>query len=457
MALQRCQTEFEVSLYGGLVKYNDVLSKTRCRIFYKYGNRNGTYITDEFADKLIASLPYTPMKGIFEKGEFEGHGERNAEGKIYGIVPETTNFAWEKHLDRDGIEREYACCDVLVFSELYAEANAIVGKGQSMELFPKTLKWHKAILQGQRYIVFDDGCFFGLQVLGNDYEPCFEGAAFYSLRDSIEKAMFELEKLYEKENTMSLNFRLSDSQKHDALFNLLNPDYNEAGGWMCDYGICDVWDDYALCFKYADGTYERAYYTKNDEDDSLTITSMVRCYVMDLLEAEKNTVETLRALNGNNFELVSDELSNAHAIAEQNTEFSNRISELEGANSTLSIEKSEFEAQVSTLTAEKEALEGEKNTLNEKLSAAQTYCAQLENEKKEAVFAQYTELLGDDVLESYREKMADYSIEDLDMRLAYELKKSNMAVFTKAAPQYLPKDNLPKDGIEAILSKYPKN
>lgn len=59
MALQRCQTEFEVSLYGGLVKYNDVLSKTRCRIFYKYGNRNGTYITDEFADKLIASLPYT--------------------------------------------------------------------------------------------------------------------------------------------------------------------------------------------------------------------------------------------------------------------------------------------------------------------------------------------------------------------------------------------------------------
>ena len=75
----------------------------------------------------------------------------------------------------------------------------------------------------------------------------------------------------------------------------------------------------------------------------------------------------------------------------------------------------------------------------------------------DSVFAQHSELLRDAVLDSSREILADYSIEDLDMRLAYELKKSNMAAFTKAAPQYLPKDNLPKDGIEAILSKYPKN
>ena len=44
--------EFSVSVYGNLEKYNDVLSKSRCRIFYKYGNRNGCYITDEYAEKL---------------------------------------------------------------------------------------------------------------------------------------------------------------------------------------------------------------------------------------------------------------------------------------------------------------------------------------------------------------------------------------------------------------------
>ena len=49
-------TDFPVTIYGNLEPYNQVLSKGRCRIFYKYGNRNGTYITDEFADKLLAEM-----------------------------------------------------------------------------------------------------------------------------------------------------------------------------------------------------------------------------------------------------------------------------------------------------------------------------------------------------------------------------------------------------------------
>jgi hypothetical protein len=59
-------------------KYNDTISKARCRIFYKYGNRNRTYITDEVAEMLIASLPYAPVKGIYEEmdDDFTDHGEK---------------------------------------------------------------------------------------------------------------------------------------------------------------------------------------------------------------------------------------------------------------------------------------------------------------------------------------------------------------------------------------------
>ena len=32
--------EFPVTVYGNLEKYNETISKGRCRIFYKYGNRN---------------------------------------------------------------------------------------------------------------------------------------------------------------------------------------------------------------------------------------------------------------------------------------------------------------------------------------------------------------------------------------------------------------------------------
>ena len=50
--------EFPVTMYGNLEKYNEVLSKARCRIFYRYENRNGTYISDEFAvgDGLTADF-----------------------------------------------------------------------------------------------------------------------------------------------------------------------------------------------------------------------------------------------------------------------------------------------------------------------------------------------------------------------------------------------------------------
>jgi hypothetical protein len=47
-------------------------------------------------------------------------------------------------------------------------------------------------------------------------------------------------------------------------------------------------------------------------------------------------------------------------------------------------------------------------------------------------------------------------VEELDMRLAYELKKSNSSVFTKSSEEgFVPKDT-PADGLTAILSKYKK-
>ena len=43
---------FSVSI-DNIEKFTDVLSKGRCRIFYKYENRNGSFITDDFADSLL--------------------------------------------------------------------------------------------------------------------------------------------------------------------------------------------------------------------------------------------------------------------------------------------------------------------------------------------------------------------------------------------------------------------
>ena len=77
--------EFPVTVYGNLEKYNETISKGRCRIFYKYGNRNGTYITDEFAEKLLSTISYAPVKGIYEseEGDYTDHGAARSQGRIY--------------------------------------------------------------------------------------------------------------------------------------------------------------------------------------------------------------------------------------------------------------------------------------------------------------------------------------------------------------------------------------
>lgn len=446
--------EFPVSVYGKLEKYNDVLSKGRCRIFYKYGNRNGTYITDEFSEKLLSTIAYAPVKGIYEYDDFTDHGARRSEGRIYGIVPENPHLQWEEHEDEDGVARTYACVDVLIFTALYKEASDIIGKAQSMELYEPSLQYHREIIHGQQYIVFDEGCFLGLQVLGKDVEPCFEGAAFFQLQENIEevvKKIQEIEMTYSKggqKEMPQMNFKLSDSQKFDALWSLLNPNYTEEGNWTIDYAICDVYDEYALAYSYENAQYERVYYTKNDETDSVTLGEKVRVYVVDVTEKEKTTLDTLRDLNGGTYELVNENLEHAQENAEKISGFELKVTELENNIATLNTEKSavqssyELEHQkVESLTAENEGLK--------------QYKLSIEAEQKNAVFTEYKDKLSEEILDTYREKAAEYSVADLDKELAYELKKTNFSFYEKKDNGYLRKD-VQKNGIDEILARYVK-
>lgn len=452
--------EFPITVYGNLEKYNDVISKARCRIFYKKDNRNGIYITDEFAEKLISTIPYTPVKGIYDNfnEDYTDHGKERYLGRIYGIVPENPNFAWEEHEDEDGKVREYACVDVLLFTALYEEAGDIVGKAQSMELYEPSIKGNWKIVEGKKVFVFEDACFLGLQVLGTEVEPCFEGAAFFSLYTSlkdmvekIEQYTLNFQKKTEggKEEMPSINFKLSDNQKHDALWTLLNPNFNEEGGWEVVYAICDIYDDYAVTYNYENGSYERVYYKKDDSSDSLELGERKKCYIVDVTEEEKNALATIQALNGGNYVKADETFSKVEDLEGKISDFEQKIEEKDTAISTLTTERDDaqhnYENAENTITA-----------LNSELETLKSYKLQIETKEKEEVLSKYSEQLNDEILTSYREKIADYTASDLDKDLAYELVKSNPAIFTKnPQPQYILKDE-PKGGIEEILAKYRK-
>lgn len=451
--------EFPICVYGQMEQYNDVLSKARCRIFYKYENRNGTYITDAFAEKLINSLPYVPVKGIYDGEDYTDHGYDRDEGRIYGIVPEQTNFAWELHLDEDGIEREYACCDVLIFTALYKEANEIVGKAQSMELYEPSMKYHMAMVKGQKYVVFDDGCFLGLQALGDSVEPCFEGASFYTLQKNIEDTIQKI-KEYSAiggQSEVNIKFKLSDSQKFDAIWALLNPNCNEEGEWVIDYAVCDVFDEYALVYKYETGQYERVYYTKDDEANMVELGDHVNVYIVDVTESEKETLDTLRKLNGDTYELVSENLANAEENANNCIELGTKNEELNATIATLNTEISENQQKLAeTETAYQEA-KTNVDALTTEVEDLRNYKKTIETQQKEAVIAEYVDKLSNDVIEAYKAKIDEYTLLDLDKDLAYECKKSNSSIFNTSqnTPQVFFRDEH-VGGIEEVLSRYKK-
>lgn len=243
------------------------------------------------------------------------------------------------------------------------------------------------------------------------------------------------------------NFRLSDNQKAEAIWSLLNPDYTEEGGWVIDCVIYEVYEDYALVFNYATGEHERVYYVKN-EDDTISLGERVKCFIVDVNETEKNTLDTLRRLNGETYELVSETLINAEANEQKCAELDSKIEE---ANSNLSTLQLEADEKNNELASAKETL----NSLEVEVNELRSYKKNVETQAKKHVIEEYVGKLSTETLDTYSAKLDEYSIVDLDKELAYELKQTNISAFATTEPDFIPKD-FEVGGIEEILAHYKK-
>lgn len=446
---------FEVSIYGGLEKFTDTISKARVRIFYRGLNRNGSFITDEFAEKLISTLPYSPVKGIYNEYEsdYEDHGKERTEGRAYGVVmgKDDMEFAWEEHEDEDGVTREYACANVLLWTALYEESKDIVGKGQSMELYEPSICGEVFNYEGKKVFKFTDACFLGLQVLGEEVEPCFEGSAFFSLYKSLKDITEELEKfnlqLKEKGGNNPMPkaiFKLSDRQKEYKIFQALNTKTDEDGYIIYEYCVTDVYDDYFICFNYNDDHYERINYTF-DADDNIELGERQVCFVEYVSENELAALDALRTLNGGNFEQVNENFVHIDTFNEKES----KIEELDNTIATLTTENENFQATIETKNTEIQ-------TLNEQIESLNKFKLEKEKEEKEAIIGNYTELLGEEVINTFSLKIDEYTAEALEKDLAFELVKSNPAIFTQTPPVVVPIEQPITGSLDHILSKYVK-
>ena len=176
---------------------NPLMSSCEIKVLYIGENRNRSYISKEVATQMAKTLRGAPIVGYYKesKEDFSDHGEQiifddegihfNVLTKPYGFVAPDAKVWFQKFNDSDDfgntIEREYLMTTGYLWVGQFEEANQILktGKPQSMELDENSLDghWSTNIKNNIEFFIINDAVFTKLCILGDDVQPCFEGAS----------------------------------------------------------------------------------------------------------------------------------------------------------------------------------------------------------------------------------------------------------------------------------------
>lgn len=414
-------TNFVATVYGNLVPLNNsALSKARLKIFYKGMNRNGSYINEEIAEKLISTLPGTPVVGYYDsdKDDFLGHVSPES-NRAYGFVPEEMNFKWEMFLDPDGVYRTYACTDIILWTGRYPIASKIVGKSHSMELNPDTVEGEWVEHDDEYYFEFTNAEFFGLCVLGEEYEPCFEGSSFYEL--------------HQQENNASIS---KDLKEMFSLYKstIDSAEENPTGG--------QEMEDEKL---------------KPQDLDNDSVEEEVKDQEEEVKEEENKPSETEEVKDESSEEGEEEETDEEEKEEEQEEpEQEEENEEEEESEETDEPEEEEEKEEVdfNSALAEKDKTIA---TLEAELKELREYKKAKVNEEKEEVLNTYSNKLTEEEIADFRNKIEDYnSAVELKKDIAVCLldKQSNEEKIEESNYALINSRKNTFTGIEAIVAKY---
>ena len=200
---------------------NPLMSSCEIKVLYLGENRNHSYITKDVANEMAKSLRGAPIVGYYkeDKEDFADHGEQviiDGDGvkfkkltRPYGFVSPDAKVWFQKFEDTDDfgnkIEREYLMTTGYLWTGQYSECQSVIedGKGQSMELDEQSLdgRWETNTKNGMEFFIINDATFSKLCILGDDVEPCFEGASvtkpevsasFSKVDDTFKKTLYAM-------------------------------------------------------------------------------------------------------------------------------------------------------------------------------------------------------------------------------------------------------------------------
>ena len=215
---------------------NPLMSKCDIKVFYLGTNRNHSFISKQVAVEIGKNLRGAPIVGYYRdsKEDFTDHGEKviiddegvkfECQTVPYGFVSPDAKVWFQDFQDSDGmgntVVRKYLMTTGYLWTDQFPESSLPVNEGrpQSMEFKPETLKgnWQKNYENGLDFFIINDAIIQKICILGDDVEPCFEGASVTA-------------------PDVSLKFTLDDNFRH-TLFSMMQDLKNalDGGGQQMD-------------------------------------------------------------------------------------------------------------------------------------------------------------------------------------------------------------------------------
>jgi len=454
---------------GGLHPTSDPeLYEGKVRVFYKYSNRNGSYITDEFAQKLAESAYNKPVIGYYDisSQDFLGH-EGPERAKAYGfVIP--GSLEWTDHLDEDGVTRSYATYDVLIWAKYWEEARTIFTKTQSMEIDPETVQGEWRMIGNGPFeeYVYTSGVMAGLCILGDMKTPCFEGAAFFSVNDDSYKEFTKAIKNYFSnggKDAMNVKVAGLEHEHFEAIWNALNPNFNEEGAYSINLIPCEITEEHIFALNCEKAGVVNKYSYSFNEEGKLVIAEEfeVENYKVQVenykeqvaaFESARSEMDTKLTDALNTYAALKDEYdtlmadktalqSQFEALQEQ---FNTLKADLEGKQQELDTKQEEFNAQAATLV-EKDAT----------ISQQSEIIADYEKKEKETIINKFAACMPADILQSIIDKKDSLTIKELNTELALEYTKFSMAKEQKQEI-HIPQEPAEESALAKILKNYKK-
>lgn len=176
---------------------NPLMSKCDIKVLYVGANRNHTFITEEVAAEIGKTLRGAPIVGYYRdsKEDFTDHGEKiiiddegikfECQTVPYGFVSPDAKVWFQNFEDSDGmgnvVVHKYLMTTGYLWTEQFPESSLPVkeGRPQSMELQEDSVKghWETNLANGMDFFIINDAIIQKICILGDDVEPCFEGAS----------------------------------------------------------------------------------------------------------------------------------------------------------------------------------------------------------------------------------------------------------------------------------------